>query len=179
MRLLALTGSLRATSINTELLRAAAILLPSGVTLVFSAQMGALPHFNPDLDQEGMLPVDAVATLRSEIAAADALLISCPEYAHGVAGAFKNLLDWLVSGPEMPGKPVCVLSASSSARFGPASLVETLRTMSCIVVRGAPVLVPIDGRRLDAAAIARDEALAGAIGSAIRELQEIVTQRGY
>jgi chromate reductase, NAD(P)H dehydrogenase (quinone) len=160
MNFLALTGSLRARSINTDLLHAAALLAPAGTTVTVSQILAELPHFNPDLDDVGATPPVAVAKLREAVAAADALLISCPEYAHGVAGAFKNLLDWLVSGPEMVGKIVCVLSASSHATFAPASLVETLRTMSAVVVTGAAITVPVNGRRMSAGTIAADAELA-------------------
>jgi chromate reductase, NAD(P)H dehydrogenase (quinone) len=163
MNILALTGSLRARSINTDLLRAAALLAPEGTRVTVNHILAELPHFNPDLDEIDAVPPPAVAKLRDAVAAADALLISCPEYAHGVAGAFKNLLDWLVSGPEMVGKVVCVLSASSHATFAPASLAETLRTMSAIVVSGAAIAVPVNGRRMNAAEIAGDVALAEAI----------------
>jgi NAD(P)H-dependent FMN reductase len=167
MHLLALTGSLRAQSINTELLRSVALLAPAGTVVRFSELLGALPHFNPDLDREGMTPPAVVVQLRAEIAAADALVISCPEYAHGVAGAFKNLLDWLVSGPELVAKPVAVLRASEGSRFGPESLVETLRTMSARVVTEAPLTIPVNGRRVDAPEIAADAELARAVRSVL------------
>jgi chromate reductase, NAD(P)H dehydrogenase (quinone) len=163
MNFLALTGSLRARSINTDLLNAAALLAPGGTTVRVSQILAELPHFNPDLDAIGATPPAAVATLRDAVAAADALLISCPEYAHGVAGAFKNLLDWLVSGPEMVGKVVCVLNASSHATFAPASLVETLRTMSTVVVTAAAITVPVNGRRMTAEAIAADDELSATL----------------
>jgi chromate reductase, NAD(P)H dehydrogenase (quinone) len=175
MQILALTGSLRERSINTELLRTFAMLAPAGTRVAQFDGLGSLPHFNPDLDQEGMVPPIDVAHLRAEVRAADALLISCPEYAHGVAGSFKNLLDWLVSGSEMPGKPVCVISASAGARFGPPSLVETLRTMSTVVVTGDAVTIPVNGRRLDAAGIAADAELVIAIAQTLRSIAETVT----
>jgi chromate reductase, NAD(P)H dehydrogenase (quinone) len=167
MRFLALSGSLRAQSINTELLQAAAILARPYAFVELSKALGELPHFNPDLDEEGMTPPATVAALRAEIAKADALLISCPEYAHGVAGSFKNLLDWLVSGPEMVRKRVCILHASASARFGPAALAETLRTMSAHVVTGEAIIIPINGRSMDAAAIVADRELADGLRQAL------------
>jgi chromate reductase, NAD(P)H dehydrogenase (quinone) len=167
MNILALTGSLRARSINTDLLRAAALLAPEGIHVTVSQILADLPHFNPDLDEIDAVPPPAVAQLRDAVAAADALLVSCPEYAHGVAGAFKNLLDWLVSGPEMVGKVVCVLSASSHATFAPASLAETLRTMSAAVVSGAAITVPVNGRRMNTTEIASDAALAETLRGAL------------
>ena len=175
MNVLALTGSLRARSINTELLHAAALLAPTGTRVTVSQLLADLPHFNPDLDDVGSVPPTAVAMLREAITAADALLISCPEYAHGVAGAFKNLLDWLVSGPEMVGKVVCVLNASSHATFAPASLAETLRTMSAVVVPGAAITVPVNGRRLRADAIAADPELSAILLHALTAVAAAVT----
>jgi NAD(P)H-dependent FMN reductase len=174
MHLLALTGSLRARSINTELLRAAALLAPDGTTVTFSDLLAALPPFNPDLDDEGLLPPAPVAQLRAQISVADGLLISCPEYAHGVAGAFKNLLDWLVSSPVMVGKPVCVLRASAASRFGPAQLSETLRTMSAVVVTGAAITVPVNGRPLDAEGIAADARLRQDLTNAFAHVAAVV-----
>ncbi len=175
MNFLALTGSLRARSINTELLHAAALLAPAGTRVTVSQMLAELPHFNPDLDDIGSVPPSSVAKLREAITAADALLISCPEYAHGVAGAFKNLLDWLVSGPEMVGKVVCVLNASSHATHAPASLVETLRTMSAVVVTCAAITVPVNGRRMSAESIADDAALAAALRAALSSVADAVT----
>ncbi|MEY2616468.1 MAG: hypothetical protein QOH78_2241 [Verrucomicrobiota bacterium] len=93
MRILAISGSLRSTSSNTTVLRAAQILAPPGVEVILYESLGVLPHFNPDLD--GDEPPQLVLELRSEVGLADGLLISSPEYAHGVPGSLKNALDWL------------------------------------------------------------------------------------
>jgi NAD(P)H-dependent FMN reductase len=129
-----------------------------------------LPHFNPDLDFEGAELPPSVVDFRKAIGDADAILISSPEYAHGVPGSLKNALDWLVSGPEMPGKTTGLLTASARSLFAHAALEETLRTMSADVVAGAVVVVPMEGRRLDAASIATDPALAPIIEGAVRSL---------
>ena len=107
--------------------------------------VGALPHFNPDFDQEGMGLPASVAQLRRMIAVADGLVISSPEYAHGVPGALKNALDWLVSGPEMVYKPIGLLNPSPRSVHAHASLAETLRTMSTTLVDGACIVLPIAG----------------------------------
>ena len=80
---------------------------------------------------------------------ADALVICSPEYAHGVPGALKNALDWLVSGPDVPGLPVAVVNATTRAHIAHASLIETLRTMSATVVDAASVRLPLDPRPAD------------------------------
>lgn len=135
MRVLAISGSLRARSSNRALLRAAATLAPSGMEWETYGGLADLPHFNPDDDEEGRPVPKAVAELRSRVIAADGWVISSPEYAHGVPGSLKNALDWLVSCPEVPGKPVLLLNASAAGGdFAQAALAETLRTMSLRVL---------------------------------------------
>lgn len=93
---------------------------------------------------------------RFEVGRADGLLISSPEYAHGVPGSLKNALDWLVSGPEIVHKPIGLLNASPRSTHAQASLAETLRTMSTTLVEEACVTFPLSGRALDASAIVGD-----------------------
>jgi NAD(P)H-dependent FMN reductase len=172
--ILAISGSLRTHASTTEVLRAAALLAPSGVTVVLFEGLGGLPHFNPDLDDgDAQLP-ETVRALRAQVDAADAILICSPEYAHGVPGSLKNALDWLVSGSEIPYKPVALLNASPRSRHAQAALAETLRTMSTILAPGAPVEIPLDGRRLNASAIAELPALAEPIRSALNALTDAV-----
>ena len=170
VEILTISGSLRARSSHTELLRAAAILAPAFARVTHFGGLGGLPHFNPDLDGEGAVPPAAVLEFRRLVAAADALLICSPEYAHGVPGTLKNALDWLVSGPEIPYKPIGLLAASSRASHAQASLAETLRTMSTVLVPGASLTVPLDGRRLDAAGIVGDPELAAILLSGLNAL---------
>jgi len=172
---LAISGSLRARSSNTEVLRAAAALAAGAAQISFYDGLAGLPHFNPDDDVEGAVLPDAVIALREKIESADALLICSPEYAHGVPGVLKNALDWLVSGPEMVNKPVGLLNASSRSTHAQASLAETLRTMSVAMVDGASVDVPLDGRRLDAPAIAASPEFAAPIRGAIAALVAAVS----
>jgi len=91
MKILGISGSLRAASVNTALLRTAATLTPSGVTLVVYDGVGNLPHFNPELDQEP-LPLD-VTDFRSQLNSSAGVIISSPEYAHGIPGVLKSALD--------------------------------------------------------------------------------------
>lgn len=152
--ILAISGSLRARSSNTEVLRAAAIVAPSSVAVKLFDGLAELPHFNPDLDVEGALLPEAVQRLRAEIGAADGLLICSPEYAHGVPGSLKNALDWLVSAPEMLFKPIGLWNVSPRSTHAYTSLAETLRTMSTELVEGASMELPLAGSNLDAAGIA-------------------------
>jgi NAD(P)H-dependent FMN reductase len=103
-RVLCLCGSLRRVSANRAALEAARALAPASLRLEMYPDMDGLPLFNPDAEVDP-LP-QKVLGLREAVGRADALLIACPEYAHGIPGAFKNLLDWLVGALEFPGKPV-------------------------------------------------------------------------
>ena len=167
MRVLAISGSLRAHSSNTALLRAAAMIARPDVEIVAYGGLADLPHFNPDLD-EG-LPPDVVAKFRAEVAGADALMISSPEYAHGVPGTLKNALDWLVGGVEINGKPVGLVSASARALHARASLQETLTVMGAKVIART---ISLDGRKnLDANAMADDSEISEALRLVIEDLR--------
>jgi chromate reductase len=117
MRILGISGSLRAGSLNRELLRLTAEELPEGVELVVYEGLAHVPPYDQDLDD---LQPDEVERLKAEIAAADAVLVATPEFNGSIPGQLKNAFDW-VSRPlaENPirSKPVAVIGASTSS-FG-------------------------------------------------------------
>lgn len=176
MRILAVSGSLRAGSLNTALLQAASLVAPPGMRVTLYEGLGDLPPFNPDLDGDSLPP--AAADLRARIGRAEGLLISSPEYAHGVPGVLKNALDWLVPSVEFPGKPAALLSTSRSATHVQAQLIEILTTMNARLVAEASVTIPLLDRTLDGAAIASDPALAGPLRAALAALERQITT-GY
>jgi NAD(P)H-dependent FMN reductase len=165
VRLLALCGSLRAASSNAELLRAAALLVPPGVDMAWFGGLEALPHFNPDQEDAGH---PAVRAWRDALAGAGGVLVCSPEYAHGIPGALKNALDWVVGTGEFVGKPVALLNASPRASHAQEQLREVLTTMDARVVVMAAV--PVSGRGLDAEGIAGDPSLAGPVQEAVSAL---------
>jgi NADPH-dependent FMN reductase len=97
----------------------------------------------------------------------DAVLISSPEYAHGVPGVLKNALDWVVGSGELIDKPVALINASARATHAWTSLADTVSVMSARVVRDASITVSLDGRTLDSCAIVADALIATALKSAI------------
>ena len=139
IRVAALSGSLRAASINTALLREIAARAPEGFAVEL-VPLGGLPLFNPDLEAE--LP-GAVAAFRADVGAADGLIIAGPEYAHGVSGVLKNALDWLVGYEGFAGKPVLILNAAARAHHGITALREILSTMAARIVDGVPLIEAI------------------------------------
>lgn len=170
-RILAISGSLRARSSNTALLEVVAARAAPGVELVIFRGLSELPHFNPDLDGE-VLP-RAVKEFRKRVAGSDALLISTPEYVHGIPGALKNALDWLVGFPEFEGKPVGVICGSASeGSFALNSLIEILNTMSAKVVMEAVLSVPGVRSKFNERAELIDEPLKAALVSVIHALIE-------
>ena len=112
MDILALSGSLRAASENTRVLRAAARLTPGNMRVAVFSGLGDLPLFNPDIEFPNP---PAVMALRMAINAADALVIASPEYAHGVSAVIKNALDWMVGNESFVNKPVALINAAPRA----------------------------------------------------------------
>jgi NAD(P)H-dependent FMN reductase len=147
-RILLVSGSLRARSTNSALLRTARAVAPAHVEAVMYDGLGTLPHFNPDDDPEGGPVHPAVADLRAQIAAADALLFCTPEYAGALPGSFKNLLDWTVGGGETYGMPVGWVNVSGPASpTGAAGAHGSLRAVLTYtgtdIVETACVRVPV------------------------------------
>ena len=118
MHVLAFSGSLRAGSTNTALLHTAAELAPSGMTIELYTHLGDLPHYNEDVRLAG--PPDIVIELKKQVAAADAVLFSTPEYNYAPPGVLKNLIDWVSRFRPQPlnGKHALRLSASPSMVVG-------------------------------------------------------------
>ncbi|MGH3049668.1 MAG: NADPH-dependent FMN reductase, partial [Gaiellaceae bacterium] len=118
MKILAVSGSLRADSYNTSLLQAAADAAPEGVELELWEGIGDLPPYDQDLDDRDV-PV-SVRRLREAWSAADAILFATPEYNGSVPGVLKNAIDW-ASRPKfeaaLTGKTVAVVGASTG-QFG-------------------------------------------------------------
>ena len=149
MHILAISGSIRAASTNTALLRAAVKAAPEGVTVTLYDGLGSLPIFNPD-HTENLPP--AAAELRRLTLACDGLLISSPEYAHGVPGGMKNALDWMVGWGELAGKPVALFNTSPYGEHAKAALAEILVTMSLHIVPEAAFTLHLRGSKPEEAA---------------------------
>lgn len=172
--ILALSGSLRAASLNTTLLRAAAMLAPEGMTISHFDGLADLPAFNPDLDPAG---IESVRRFLMRAERADGLLIACPEYARGIPGAFKNAFDWLVGSTNFAGKPVALFNASARATEAQAALRLVLATMATALVEPACITVPLIDTDVSTRAIVGDPALAGPIAKALATFAAAITAR--
>jgi chromate reductase len=144
MNILAISGSLRRDSHNTQLLRAVGELLQPGDSLQFWQELREVPPYDQDDDVE---PAPAaVASLRAAVAAADAVLIATPEYNSSVPGALKNALDWAsrpIATNVFRSKPVAVIG-SSVGMFGAVwAQAELRKVLAAMGARVAEVEVAV------------------------------------
>jgi len=128
INILAISGSLRSTSANTNILRAIAAMVPQNIAVNIWEGLDSLPHFNPELE-EVFLPV---VNFRQKLKEADAVIFSTPEYAFGVPGVLKNALDWVVSSGELNGKPVAAIGASPLYSGGEKALASLFLTLTAL-----------------------------------------------
>jgi NAD(P)H-dependent FMN reductase len=125
---LTLVGSLRAGSVNRQIVELAAEVAPDRVTLAVFGQLGELPFYNEDIDNE--LDVPAVVTaLRVAAAGADAALVVTPEYNGSIPAVIKNAIDWLsrpYGDSALKDKPLAVIGGSMG-RYGGAGAHDETR----------------------------------------------------
>ena len=181
VRVMALCGSLRFRSSNRALLLAARKLAPEGMDISIFESILDLPHFNPDLDGPERDPEDRPGTvlrLRRDLAASNAMLISTPEYAHGLPGSLKNALDWLVSSPAIIGKPVALIYGSAGgAHHAQEHLKEILTTMSAVIVRDAIVALTGVRSKIDDHGTVYDPQMATQIERALEALAAFASRQ--
>jgi chromate reductase len=153
VNILGISGSLRAASYNSALLRAAQKVAPAGMDLDIFDGLRAIPPYDQDLDTDD--PPDAVADLRGRIRGADGLLIATPEYNYGPSGVLKNAVDWASRPPAtsaLKRKPVAIMGAAPGA-FGSVraqmSLRQSFLWTDSIVVGKPELMVFQAGQRFD------------------------------
>jgi len=139
IKLLGISGSLRAQSYNSAALSVVGSVLPEGMEFEV-ASLDELPFYNADVEERGF-PA-AVESFRKKVAAADALIFAVPEYNFSVPGVLKNALEWLSRPPDPPtnGKPCAVFGASVSP-LGTARGQFHFRHI-CVSLNMIPVNVP-------------------------------------
>ncbi|MBS1879154.1 MAG: NAD(P)H-dependent oxidoreductase [Actinobacteria bacterium] len=177
--MLLVSGSLRSGSTNGALLNTAAALTLPGITTTSYRGLADLPHFNPDDDRPDA-PLDpAVRELRAILAASDAVLFSTPEYAGGLPGSFKNLLDWTVGGGETYGMPVAWINtagpaAPSGGADAEAELARVLGYTGAEIVAAACRRIPVAREAIGADGLIADPAIRDPLAEALRTLAAAV-----
>jgi chromate reductase len=173
VEILAISGSLRAASANSAVLRAAASLSPGHARIQVYRGLGDLPHFNPDLDGRES---PAVLGFRRQLRDADGVLIACPEYAHGLPGAFKNALDWVVGSGELVDKPVALVNLLDRSTWAPALLKETLAMMNAKIVEPFPITLGLPGNAVSEDFVLTDARIAQALRDALNALVHAIEE---
>nr|WP_198984686.1 NADPH-dependent FMN reductase [Herbaspirillum sp. ASV7] len=156
MKILAISGSARGVSTNTALLRAMQELAPEGMTLMVFDQIGSLPIFSPDHEAE-KTPV-AVLALMAQVAQADGVIISSPEYVRAIPGGMKNLIDWMVSRAEIIHKPIALVHASHRGADMLASMRLVLSTVSSRFLEQHFLSLPLVGKSPEEVRVALGQA---------------------
>jgi chromate reductase len=175
-RLLLISGSLRSGSTNSAVVRTARAVAPDGVAATVYDGLGRLPHFNPDDDTEPLHP--AIADLRGQISTAGGLLFSVPEYAGGLPGSFKNLLDWTIGdggSGAIYRKPVAWINASArGAADAHESLRKVLGYAHADVVEAACAHIPVSAAMIGEDGLVAEPEARERIGRALAELAKHV-----
>jgi chromate reductase len=153
VNILGISGSLRAGSYNSALLRAAQKVAPPGMDIDIYERLRAVPPYDADLDTE--TPPEPVVDLRARVRAADGLLIATPEYNYGPPGVLKNAIDWASRPPAtspLKRKPIAITGAAPGA-FGSVraqlSLRQTFLWTDSVVVGKPELMVFQAGQRFD------------------------------
>jgi chromate reductase len=180
MKVLGVSGSLRAGSHNTAILRGARELMPTGVELELWDGLRYIPPYDEDTDAEPVPP--AVAAFRAALAGADAVLFSTPEYNSSIPGQLKNALDWAsrpLATSVLRNTPVAVVGASTGA-FGAvwaqAELRKVLGAIGARVVEGE-VAIGHAHQKLDARGRLTDDNLREELAEVVSSLVEAVRAR--
>ena len=163
-KVLAISGSTRKDSSNAQIIKAIARLSAGSLEIDLFEELDALPHFNPDLDQDN-IPL-AVTTFRNRISAADGVLICTPEYVFSLPGSLKNAIEWTVSTTLFSRKPVALITASSLGEKAHEALLLIMRTIearftpqSQLLIQGPRTKVNSSGEITDALTLRNIEAL--------------------
>lgn len=153
-KVLAISGSTRQHSTNDNLIQAISDLSAETLDVTVFKGIGNLPQFNPDDDKDDVAEV--VTEFRNLLNEAEGIIISTPEYGHGVPGTLKNAIDWTISSSNFPHKPTMLITASTDGKYGHAALLETLKVIEAKNVMNLQLVIPfiktkvsIDGKITD------------------------------
>ena len=165
IKILAISGSLRANSSNNAIIKAVAGMIPDGVQFTIYGDLAQIPPF--DDSQETPLPV---INFRHLLQTADGIFICTPEYAFGVSGVLKNALDWTVSSGELVNKPLALVTAATGGEKAHAALLLTFTALSSAIPEGGELLIPWVRSKLDANGAIADVSTAQQLQSVVDAL---------
>jgi NAD(P)H-dependent FMN reductase len=172
--ILAISGSIRQKSSNTNILRAIATIVPENISYKIYDDIDKFPHFNPDTEEGNTY----VADFRKQLKDVDAVIICTPEYAFGIPGVLKNALDWVVSSGELNEKPIAAISASPMYSGGDkamASLLLTLKALGTKFTEKSSISIPAITKKINEQGEIMDTETLTQLKLLIDELINVVT----
>ena len=165
IKILAVSGSLRATSSNAVILEAIEKMVPDGVEFFIYKGVGALPHF----DDANDLPI-AVSVWRKHLQEADAVLVCSPEYAFGIPGSIKNALDWTVGSGELINKPLALITAATGGDKAHAAMLNVFTALSPTIPPECALVISYVRSKLNAAGEITDAPTLEAVTKLLHQL---------
>ena len=172
INILAVSGSLRATSSNALLIREIQKWAPGYIALTIYEGLAALPAFDDSMEPSG-----TVIAWRRQLAAADGVLICSPEYAFGVPGALKNAIDWTVGSGELVNKPLALITAASSGDKAHAAWLQIFSALSADIPAEGALLIPFIRTKFNEKGEVSDVATKEAILNTLQALIQIIEQK--
>jgi NAD(P)H-dependent FMN reductase len=174
---LAISGSLRAESINLKIIEYVSKLASISLKISVFQNFSQLPAFNPDLDTEGVSQPVEVVDFRRQIKEADGVLICSPEYVFAVPGALKNAIDWTVSSGEFMHKPVALITASGLGEKAHDSLLLTLRTLEAKIGENSALLISHARSKVNSEGVVSDAATIEALMKLVESFIETINAK--
>lgn len=171
-KIIAISGSTRASSTNLNLIKAIANLSTDLFEITVFEGLTEIPHFNPDFDTEN--PPQKVTDFRNILSAHEGILICTPEYAMGVPGTLKNAIDWTVSSMEFSKKPIALITASSMGQKGHQSLLETLHIIEANVSEETALLISFVKTKINTEGQITDQKTLTAIKTLINDFDRLI-----
>ena len=163
--ILAVSGSLRATSSNTLILKEIQKWAPAHITFTIYPHLAKLPAFDDSLEAG-----EAVLDWRRQLAAADGVFICSPEYAFGIPGALKNAMDWTVGSGELVNKPLALVTAATGGDKAHAAWLNIFTALSANIPEGGALLIPFVRSKLNATGEIADAATRKALQAVLQAL---------
>ena len=154
-KILAISGSTRADSVNGHILKAIREICATKVEIILSIGIDELPHFNPDLDTD--TPPRPVISFRNQIQEADGVLICTPEYVYSLPGSFKNAIEWTVSTILFTNKPTALITAASSGQKAHEALTLLMATIGAKIATETSLLIQAPKIKINSEGVITDK----------------------
>ena len=165
IHILAISGSIRNNSSNTKLAQAIAKLMPGEISYSIYPEIDKIPLF----DESDDVP-EPVTKFRNAVESADAVLFCSPEYAFGVSGVLKNVIDWTVSSGEFYDKPVAIITAAINGEKAHEALLNIMDALGAKVIERATLIIPFIRTKLNLEAEITDNKTLEEVKSVIKSL---------